>query len=160
MSLQNAIDRFPRQVPGPGGKDYRRLDSHYAVHGTAAAEASVAPAFTLGDGSIRVYERGDDERPPEAPVSAVYAQEDGPPAVPTGDVFVRFVEGVRVEERRRQLKSVGYDIVRVPSYAPHAAWVRASGGDAAESLRGMAALQAVGDVVGVEPQMLMRAARR
>jgi hypothetical protein len=158
MSLQSAINRFPRQVPGPGGEDYVRVDGRYAVRSGAAVESGPA---TLANGGIRVQkvdERGDP--PDDGEVTAVYAQKAGPIAVPTGEVFVRFAEDVRAEARLEELSNAGYEVAKIPSYAPNAAWVRAQGGDVADSLRNIAALRRLPGVQNVEAQMAVELTRR
>ncbi len=84
----------------------------------------------------------------------------GSMAVPTGQVFIRFADGVNVEERREEIETAGYKIAQKLDYAPNAAWLRASSGSIAEALSGIDKLQKLKDVENVEPQMLMHAPRR
>lgn len=84
----------------------------------------------------------------------------GDVVVPTGRVLVRFGPGQRVEEHRGELAAAGYTIDAVLSYAPHAAWVRATSGRTADALGHLDALGALHGVEHVEPQMIGEAARR
>lgn len=80
--------------------------------------------------------------------------------VPTGRVFVRFAEGERAEDHGAELAEAGYDIEEVPSYAPHAAWVRARDRDIGGALAHLDRLQAHPAIKNVEPQMLGEVSRR
>jgi hypothetical protein len=94
-------------------------------------------------------------------MTPVYRLEpDGPLAVPTGKVFVRFKEGVEAETRRAEIEGAGYEIIQTPPYAPSSAWVRSAGGDIARSLSDIEALEKLADVENVEPQMLVERAQR
>ena len=55
---------------------------------------------------------------------------------------------------------MGYEIVEVPAWAPHAAWIEAATGKVQEALGQIGKLESVGGLEAVEPQMLMRATRR
>ncbi len=74
-------------------------------------------------------------------------------AVATGTLFVQFT-GQVTPARRRALDQAGFEIVRTAPYAPQAAWVRGRGQSAGESLRQIARLRALPDVVSVEPELL------
>jgi hypothetical protein len=91
----------------------------------------------------------------------VYGLEpSGLPAVPTGQVFIRFAEGIKAEERRQEINQAGYEIVQSLSYAPQAAWLRARSDDIADALAEISKLEQLPDVENVEPQMLKESARR
>jgi hypothetical protein len=93
---------------------------------------------------------------PDAPdTTAVYGTTpSGSPQVPTGLVSIRFAEDVRAQDQRDRLATAGYEIVRVPGYAPHAAWVRATSGSIRDSLEGIERLLALPGVQAVEPELL------
>ncbi|HYO20449.1 MAG TPA: hypothetical protein VES02_17490, partial [Dermatophilaceae bacterium] len=74
--------------------------------------------------------------------------------VPTGRVLVRFGEHDRAENHRHELEGAGYLLDQVPSYAPHAAWLRAPNGSITDALRNLEQLSRLADVVSVEPQMI------
>jgi hypothetical protein len=76
-------------------------------------------------------------------------------AVPTGQIFLRFKEGVDASTRREEIERAGYEIVQIPPYAPSSAWVRSASGDLAKSLADIEALERLADVENVEPQMLV-----
>ena len=126
-----------------GGPVYELENERYAVHRSD-------DELEFADGKA---ER-DDARP-------VYVlQPGGTPAVPTGLVFVRFKEGVKPNERTKDIEKAGYEIEQALDYAPEAAWLRAKSGDVADALRGIDKLTKITDVETVEPQMLMRRASK
>jgi hypothetical protein len=93
-------------------------------------------------------------------VTPVYSGPTGGIAVPTGRVFVRFRDDVAVGARADELKRAGYRIAKTLPYAPNAAWLEADDGRVATALRNIARLEALGEIVTVEPQLLsFRAAR-
>jgi hypothetical protein len=141
-----------------------RLPGHFAVPGPVPPAWAAQVVLLLDDGKVAVCrgEPGDqpagDLAPARCPVYAL--GHGGPPVVPTGLVFVRFREGVRVEERSGALAAAGYALKQIPSFAPHAAWVEAASGGIAEALTGIPRLEALLDVINVEPQMLSERVRR
>ena len=143
------------------GGAFRRQDDYYAVHGDAGAAGADEALFQLADGKVSVH-RGAPATGvrPGRQIGPVYARPDGPLAVPTGNLFVRFREGSSAEEHREAIGRAGYEIVKVPGYAPHAVWVRARSNDMATALRGMPALAALPGVEHVEPEMLTVRAKR
>jgi len=78
------------------------------------------------------------------------------PAVPTGRIFVRFKENVQAEEKYEALAAIGYQIIEIPAYAAHAAWVRGHPGGIDVSLSNIILLQSISDVLNIEPQMLTK----
>jgi len=76
------------------------------------------------------------------------------PQAPTGLVFIRFADGESAEAQRPRLAAAGYEIVRVPAYAPQAAWVEASSGSIRDSLAGLERLLALPGVQAVEPELV------
>lgn len=134
--------RFPRQVSTRAGLSWALEEEHRGF--VEGQRATIAPARDDGD---------DDFAP-------VYATPDGASVVASGLVFVRFAEGTRAEQRTDDLAGAGFEIVEVPGYARHAAWVRARSGGIGASLRGLAALEALEGVESVEPQMLRPRALR
>ena len=153
---------YPSQLRAGSGKEKVVLALRPDLHSVRGAEGTRAQASraVLREGSHDVYEvlAGQPEGRDEGPVYSV--GEDGPIAVPTGRVFVRLEEGLRAEERRPQLLAAGFEIEQVPSYAPHAAWLRPREGGVAAALHGLAALERVPGVVHVEPQLLRERAAR
>jgi hypothetical protein len=171
MSSTRKPAKYPAEIRaghGSASAVYVRSSDHYALLDRPPNAPPEDSVLTLDGGSIAVY-RGEpgasrgrnaatDTSPAVAPVYRL--GKDGPLAVPTGRVFVRFRDGVSVESRRDALQRAGYEVVEIPSYAPNAAWLRARSGDLADSLAETGALEALSDVENVEPQMLMQAARR
>jgi hypothetical protein len=164
MSGHQLFSNYPRQLsrsqkqsPGP----FLLNEGYHAVHGRKPGSPAAGALFELQGGEIAVYRGepaagGGDERQ----VGPVYALPDGPLAVPTGLVFVRFKAGTSATAQREEIEQSGYEIVQIPGYAPHAAWVRSRNGDIAASLQGVRSLEALPDVEHVEPQMLMESAKR
>ncbi len=139
---------------------YARVPGYYAVHGRPSGAPAPGAVLLLEEQAIAVFE-GEAEGPPAATLTPVYALEpNGPLAVPTGRVFVRFAEGVDVETRRDALHRAGYEVAQRLAYAPQAAWLRAHSGEPAHALANIPALEALPDVENVEPQMLTEPARR
>lgn len=84
----------------------------------------------------------------------------GDVVVPTGRVLVRLAPGERVDAHGAELEAAGYTIDSVLSYAPHAAWVRATSGATTDALGHLDALTRLPGVEHVEPQMIGEASRR
>jgi hypothetical protein len=76
-----------------------------------------------------------------------------PRGTATGRIFVRFTEGTDAAEREPALRVAGFTLESVPSYAPHAAWVRPTTGTIED-------LRLLPDVEHAEPQYVSEAARR
>jgi hypothetical protein len=133
-------------------------DDMYAVRvrGSDAAAGSRArivegplTAFAVYEERTRTADRSADTLP-------VYsAGQQGPLAVPTGRVFVRFTEGIRAETRREDLMALGFTLESVPSYAPNAAWLALADGTPADALERLEAVAALPDVAHVEPQLVI-----
>ena len=155
--------RYPQKVPSssaPEAPGFVLLPGMHAVHGGGHdPEGDLVCAVDEG---IRVYRGAPGPgKGPATAVTPVYGLGgQGPPAVPTGRVLVRFADGLRIEDRRDQLEAAGYALQEPLAYAPQAGWVQAASGGAAAALRGLSRLAALPDVAHVEPQMLMPATRR
>jgi hypothetical protein len=134
---------------------YRLDDRHHAEHGRPRGSAAPGAVMVLDGGRIAVMPGdGAPAAAGGADVGPVYESPDGALVVPTGLVFVRFADGSSAEARRADLERAGFEIVQVPGYAPHAAWVRARSGGIAASLGRLDVLTALPGVQHVEPQML------
>lgn len=163
MSREHVFKDFPERVgagKGRGGAYYVREPGRYAVHG-AEGEADAAGAeMTFEQEGIGVF-RGEPGRARDATLTPVYRlHPDGPTAVPTGKIFIRFSEGVEAAARRTEIERAGYEIIQTPPYAPSGAWVRSATGDIARSLADIDALEKLADVENVEPQMLIERSTR
>jgi hypothetical protein len=167
MPRGNLFSEYPQEFRVSTARPdvrYIRLTGHFAVHGPVPAPWASQVVARFDGGKIAVC-RGDPGDQPTGGASVVcgpvYARgPDGSPAVPTGLVFVRFREDVRAEGRRQALSQAGYVVKEIAPYAPHAVWVEASSGGIADALNGIPRLEALSDVVNVEPQMLSERARR
>lgn len=130
----------------------------YAIHGEVPPKIADLVMFTLNEGNIAVC-RGEPDTPAcaAAIITPVYALDSqGPAAVPTGRIFIRFLEHVDVQSRQQELARAGYEIAESIPYAPHAAWLQASGAGMAEALNRLSALEAIMGVKNIEPQMLLQ----
>jgi hypothetical protein len=168
MAAMARQERFPREIrvgTEGGGRVYRLDEQHYAEHGRRRSAPAADAVMLLEGGRIAVV-RGDVARATPgvesgaARIGPVYLSADGVRVVPTDLVFVRFAEGTAAEARRADLERAGFEIVDVPGYAPHAAWVRARDGGIAASLEGLGDLRALPGVQHVEPQLLMERVAR
>lgn len=143
---------------------YFRLSGLFAIHGTAPPKLTALTELNLPAEKITVCRGGLAELSELVQgevLSPVYSlQLGGPPAIPSGLVYVRFAEGVSAEERQPQMNGAGYSIETVPIYAPHTAWVRATSREIADSLSGIEGLEQLADLENVEPQMLTESSRR
>ncbi len=81
--------------------------------------------------------------------------EAGPPAVATGMIFLRFAEGVRLKAQAERLAAAGYVIARPHPHAGNAGWVTAASGRPADALARLSALEALTDLLVIEPVLLM-----
>ena len=143
---------------------YIKIPALFAVHGNLPAQLKSAVEATIEEGAITICRR--EQFTLGVPlsslkVSPVYALDPhGPLAVPTGRIFIRFIPGVKAEDRRPDLEERGYTITHIPSYAAHTAWALASNGDIATALFNIEKLKDLRDVVNVEPQLLMQRKNR
>lgn len=143
--------RSSTERPGPR---YELADDLIAIHGAGRTEGAV---LTLSGGRISVepVDAVSAEGLADAALGPVYRRTPGGLlAVPTGRVVVRFAEGDRADRHTEELAEAGYDLEEVLAYAPHAGWVRPSGGGIPDALRKLDRLEKVIGVENVEPQML------
>jgi len=123
-----------------------------------------------GDGTMLSHEGGSIAiEPADADVNEVGATAIGPVyraahggavAVPTGRALVRFGDDDEAEHHRDELAAAGFDLEQPLSYAPQAAWVRASSGLITDTLCGLVSLERLPGAQHVEPQLITAAARR
>jgi hypothetical protein len=143
---------------------YIKIPALFAVHGNLPAQLKSAVEATIEEGAITICRR--EQFTLGVPlsslkVSPVYALDPhGPLAVPTGRIFIRFIPGVKAEDRRPDLAEHGYTITHIPSYAPHTAWAQATNDDIATALLNIEKLKDLRDVANVEPQLLMQRKNR
>ena len=172
VSVQNDyFSEYPQQIRAGTDKSailYRRKSGYYAVHYQQPGKVAPEAVLQLNDGAIAVFS-GEPDEPQNALqvastpgiVSPIYTlHSDDALAVPTGLVFIRFAEGVKVESRQDAIAQAGYEVAESLSYAPQAAWLKARSGKMVDALRGINKLEALPDVENVEPQMLMERALR
>lgn len=160
------FSEYPQQITV--GKEqlgtlYSRKPGYYAVQYNQPGTTAPGAILELNEGAIAVFQG--EPNPAKNPILAdstqatlipVYAlQPSGTLAVPTGQVFIRFAEGVDVESQREVIKKAGYEIKQILSYAPHAAWLHSHSGNISDALTGISQLQTIPHVENVEPQMLM-----
>jgi hypothetical protein len=137
---------------------YRRQDDMYALRGAKIATlgAEVVMHETV---TIAVFPGTPPTKEPSgAELVAVYRLAAGPPAVPSGRVFVRLSEGIRFTARTDAFERLGYRVTEALGYAPHAGWLE--GPSIADALRLLPKLARLRDVENVEPQMLTPAERK
>ena len=158
---------FPERIRASSKRPdllYYRVPEHYAIQGPLPAQLVQSILLHFSGQSIAVCGGAPDlqlMQNKSVSITPVYALEpNGPLAVPTGLVFVRFKEGINAETQDQALASAGYTITDIPPYATHTAWVRHQSEDIAAALTHLSSLETLSDVVNVEPQMLTKAARR
>ena len=147
-----------------GSLRYTKQPGFYAVHGPLPNNLQTAVELVLEDNTVTIC-RGEPalsaDLPTSLKITPVYALDPhGPLAIPTGQIFLRFTPDVKTDERRGNLADHGYTVVRIPSYAPHTAWVQATNGDIATSLLNIEQLNGLPGLVNVEPQLLMQRKNR
>lgn len=185
--FQNYPQQLPASSD-PNAAVYKRLPGFYAVHGWRAGTPGAEPVQTFEDGAIAIMQGEPDPDAPasdlvdatadpsdaaanatkatatQVKLSPVYAQQSGGAqgsmAVPTGRVFIRFADAVKIEDRETEISNAGYELDQKLAYAPNAAWLRARSGSIADALNDIAALQKLADVENIEPQLLMQASYR
>lgn len=168
---KNYFSEYPQQIRFGTEQStvlYSRKPGYYAVHYKQPGTVAPGAVLQLNDGAIAVFQGEPDESENAIRLASttgtlgpIYTlQADGTLAVPTGLVFIRFVEGVEVESHREVIKQAGYEIAQSLSYAPHAAWLRAQSGNILDALVGISKLEAIPNVENVEPQMLRERVQR
>ena len=140
---------------------YDRREDLYALQNTGEDERAIARVRQDARTSFAVFKGPPPSSQAADDILPVYsAGPNGPLAIPTGRVFVRFKEGVRAEDRRDDLAALGFNFDSSPSYAPNAAWVSPVTGGAPRALERIPALETLRDVVHVEPHLLLERARK
>lgn len=167
MVKPNPFSHFPARIRASSERphlSYVQLPEHYAIHGPLPAHLIQSVLLHLNDQSITVCRGTPDQQLMQdnsLAITPIYSLEpNGPPAVPTGLVFLRFREEIKAEEQHQTLASIGYAITDIPLYALHTAWVQHKSGDIAAALTNLPSLEILSDVVNVEPQMLTKRALR
>jgi hypothetical protein len=155
------VAEAPKQlVVGDRAAIYQQQPDLYAIRNGDAADAVAVVTDTESDRFL-VYKHGAARgagSPSRLPVYA--AGQGGPLAIPTGRVLVRLDEGTDANTYGDRFRAAGFEIDRVLSYAPHAAWLRPQGGNVADALGSLDALARLPGVVHVEPQLLLDRAEK
>lgn len=133
-----------------------RADLHSVRHAAGASQDEAVAVIPDGKAAFAVYKGTPSHDRGIEDVGPVYsAGPDGPIAVPTGRVFVRFANGVRADERKKEFEKAGFEIDKTLSYAPNAIWLRPASGGVHRALPALASLNKLPDVEHVEPQLLL-----
>jgi hypothetical protein len=170
VSVQfDRLEQFPQRVEIQESLAYVRQSGYFAAHFQQPlqlpATRLASAAVLILDERIAIFRGNPDTQrsittQAEA-ISAVYASEPGGSiAVPTGQVFLRLVEGVLVETQQTIIQQAGYQVSEIVVYAPNAAWLRPRSGDIADALRLLPRLEAIAPREAVEPQMVMGRSKR
>ncbi len=163
MDARTLVGRAPpklRLSAGAGEVSYELADDLVAAHGVSPSSAAV---MTLAGDEISVEPLAavDPERLEAATIGPVYRQTPGGGlAVPSGRLFARFAKGDSAGQHEEDLAAAGYLVEDVPSYAPHAAWLRPASGMVVDALNHLDRVRHLPAVEHVEPQLLAVAATR
>jgi hypothetical protein len=160
--MEDFYSKYPHRV-GAGtersGSGFSLKRGYFALHRTDATQAG---ELVFDNGRIAVV-KGEPSQTRELQSSIGPVYELGPGgslAVPTGSVFIRFLDGVDAASRKQDIERAGYALQESLPYASNAAWLKANSGSIADSLTGLSRLVALPDVENVEPQMLMKGSTR
>jgi len=166
MSSKDSLSRCPKQLQVNNKQANMRYvckTNYYAVHNCELGQMTRDAVALFNEGRIAVFQGEPNATTiaEHATIGPVYAlQPSETLAVPTGQVLVRFTEGVPATAHTTEIEQAGYRLVESLSYAPHAAWVCARSGEIADALSHLSKLEQLPDVANVEPQMLMERANR
>ncbi|MGH1392456.1 MAG: hypothetical protein ACRAVC_00260 [Trichormus sp.] len=155
------FSEYPQQISTSkdGTVSYSRQPGYYAVHYKQSNTVPSTAILVLNEGKIAVF-AGEPNLEMTEMISPVYTLEGGSFAVPTGLVFIRFTEAIKVESQTAAIDQAGYEVAQTLVYAPHAAWLRAKSGKISDALQRITQLEAIPNVENVEPQMLMARQQR
>ncbi|BDI17670.1 hypothetical protein ANSO36C_34720 [Nostoc cf. commune SO-36] len=146
---------------------YTRKLGYYAIHYKQPGTVASGAILQLNEGAMSTTGyayavfSGEPNQSEQGVLSPIYTlQSNGSLAVPTGQIFIRFAEGVEVESQREAINQAGYEVAQSLPYAPHSAWLRARSGKIVDAIAGISQLEAIANVESVEPQMLMERGMR
>ncbi len=156
------FSRYPEQITAssqPGAAIYEQRSGYYAIR-LPDPEAEIEGAVTVirdEKGAIALFKGAPTvSRQRNGGESPLPVYGDGDIAVvPTGEVFIRFEEGVDARDRAANIEAAGYSITKVLDFAPQGAWVHAISGEIADSLQRLAQLEGLVGIENIEPQLLM-----
>jgi hypothetical protein len=165
--MNELFSSYPKKIKAStqhADRYYVLQEGLYAVHGEIPTECKAHVVNSIEEGKVVICKGYPDELPASVdrntltPVYALGA--NGPLAVPTGLILIRYTDNTVAVSRKQEIKSIGYIIDQQPAYAPQALWLKAANSDIAWALNNASQLEAHTDVVNVEPQMLMQPVRR
>jgi hypothetical protein len=162
MDVSRLVASAPARLRLPDDRaegSYELADDLLATHSAAGPESVLT--FEGDDISVEPLAAVRARDLEERQLGPVYRRvPGGAVAVPTGRAFLRLAAGESAARREEDLIAAGYRLEQVPSYAPHAAWVRPASGRVVDALRHLDRLERLPGVEHVEPQLLSAAARR
>ena len=161
VTIRDFVDLFPDRFPvrtDQAAQDYYVEPGLFAWRGPLPMSLTDDRVAGLQQEQITILRMVSDQLEIELrdeAITAVYSlPPKGPLFVPTGRVFVRFDRRLRSREFTSQLEDLGFSVIEVPPYAPHAAWVAHESGHIYSSLIKFRRIQSLDGVENVEPQML------
>jgi hypothetical protein len=161
------FSQYPEQISAssqPGAVTYEQRAGYYAIR-FADPEANPEGAITVlrdETGAIALFQGSpplEASRRNGASPLPVYGTSDIA-VVPTGEIFIRFRKGINAGDRSAELETAGYSITKVLDFAPEGAWIHATSGSAADSLKRLAQLEGLVGIENIEPQLLMERSLR
>ncbi len=156
------FSRYPDQITAssqPDAATYEQRSGYYAIRLTDPEAEPVGAVTVIRDekGAIALFKGAPTvSRQRNGGESPLPVYGDGSIAVvPTGEVFIRFQDGVDARDRAADIEAAGYAITKVLDFAPQGAWIHAISGEIADSLQRLAQLEGLVGLENIEPQLLM-----
>ncbi len=156
------FSRYPEQITAnsqPGAAIYEQRSGYYAIR-LPDPEAEIEGAVTVirdEKGAIALFKGAPTvSRQRNGGDSPLPVYGDGDIAVvPTGEVFIRFQDGIDARDRAADIEAAGYAITKVLDFAPQGAWIHPISGEIADSLQRLSQLEGLAGIENIEPQLLM-----
>jgi hypothetical protein len=165
--VKDIFTNYPKKIKASTQREddvYVLQSDVYAVQGHVPPTCKPAIIATIEEGKTVVCQGNPDDLPSSVDrntITPVYALEpNGPFAVPTGLILVRFADHIRAVNQKAAFQHIGYILDQELAYAPQALWIKAANADIAFALNHIAMLEMQPDIENIEAQMLMASIQR